>query len=88
MGDKKTALKNLKKGASGRPKGLKNKFTVDLKAAYLEAFERRGGVQGLMEWAEKSPDIFYGQVSKMLPKEIEQKTDHSGSVTFSWKKND
>ena len=69
MGNKETAIKNLKK-ATGRPKGKKNKFTVDLKAAYMEAFEQRGGVKGLLEWAEKSPDIFYGQVSKMLPKEI------------------
>ena len=72
---KKTIMAERKKsfpgGAGpGRPKGLKNKFTTDLKAAYLEAFEKRGGVQGLLDWAETSPDVFYSQVSKMLPKEV------------------
>ena len=55
----------------GRPKGAKNKFTKDLKTAYLEAFERRGGVRGLLDWAEKSPDVFYSQISRMLPKDLQ-----------------
>ena len=59
------------KKQGGRKKGTPNKFTADLKAAYLEAFEKRGGVQGLLDWSEESPDAFYTQISKMLPKEIE-----------------
>ena len=59
------------KKQGGRKKGTPNKVTADLKAAYLEAFEKRGGVQGLLDWAEESQDAFYTQVSKMLPKEIE-----------------
>ena len=65
----------------GRPKGLKNKFTTDLKAAYLEAFEKRGGVQGLLDWAETSPDVFYSQVSKMLPKEVAATVDNKGPAS-------
>jgi len=68
----------LPKG-KGRPKGAKNKIPTDLKEAYLRAFDKRGGVKGLLAWAEKSPDAFYAQISKMLPKEIDNKlTDDEG----------
>ena len=79
MGDKKTAIKNLKKvkDRSGRPKGSKDKFT-NLKQAYLEAFEKMGGVDGLHAWATKSPDTFYTQVSKMLPREVAATVDNKG----------
>ena len=59
------------KKTGGRKKGSKNKISTDIKAAYLEAFEKRGGVQGLLDWAAESTDSFYAQVSKMLPKEID-----------------
>ena len=65
---------NLKPGG-GRRKGSKNKITKDLKAAYMEAFDKRGGVQGLLDWAKESPDAFYSQISKMLPKDVDVNTD-------------
>ena len=56
----------------GRGKGNKNKFT-DLKKAFLEAFEKMGGMKGLAEWGEKEKNKkdFYQMISKMLPKEME-----------------
>ena len=76
----------FKPGQSGNPKGRfkgsTNKITKDLKTAYLEAFELRGGVQGLLDWSEKSPDAFYGQISKMLPKEMV--ADVQSSIELRW----
>ena len=66
----------------GRKKGSKNRITKDLKTAYLEAFERRGGVDGLLEWADKSPDAFYGQISKMLPREVV--ADVQNNIMLTW----
>ena len=76
----------FRKGKSGNPdgrkKGSKNKITKDLKAAYLEAFDKRGGVQGLLDWAEKSPDAFYNQVSKLFPKDIKVGGDEDNPLTL------
>ena len=66
--------KGGKKGG-GRKKGTPNKFTKDLKAAYLEVFEERGGAKGLLAWSQDNPDAYYSQVAKMLPKEIEAKVE-------------
>lgn len=70
------------KGYAGRPKGAKNHVTNDLKKVYLQAFEKLGGLQGLVEWGEKSPDLFYGQISKLLPKGIEIKAEHELQINI------
>ena len=77
------SLKNIGKG---RKKGQKNKITKDIKAAYMEAFDKRGGVQGLLDWAEKSPDAFYSQVSKLLPKQVDlgNKDDNPLTLKMTW----
>ena len=72
-----------KKTTPGRPPGAKNKITKDLKTAYMEAFDARGGWKGLLEWAEAAPDAFYGQVSKMLPKEVQAEIKQS-VLSISW----
>ena len=63
------------KGQSGNPqgrrKGSRNRLTQGLKDAYLGAFDSLGGMEGLIVWGKKNPDLFYGQISKMLPKGIE-----------------
>ena len=49
----------------GRQKGTPNKCTTLVREAIEEAFERLGGVDGLVEWAEKNDDnrrIFYTQI--------------------------
>lgn len=49
-----------------------NKFTT-LKIAFLKAFEKLGGVDGLYQWAQYSPQnmrVFYQMVARMLPREI------------------
>lgn len=56
----------------GRPKGTCNKFT-SLKKAFLGAFDRLGGVDGLVLWAaynNANMRVFYQMTARMLPREI------------------
>ena len=65
---------------AGKPKGEKNKVTNDLKKVYLQAFDKLGGLQGLIEWGKESPDLFYSQISKLLPKGIDIKSDQELTI--------
>ena len=66
----------VKGGASlnpaGRPKGTVNKFT-SLKKAFIQAFDKLGGTEQLVHWAEydnANLRVFYQMVARMLPREI------------------
>ena len=54
----------------GRKKGTPNKATASIKAAFVEAFEKRGGVKALVDWAEEEPTEFYKLAAKLIPTEI------------------
>lgn len=55
----------------GRPKGVPNKKTAQVKEAIELAFNQMGGVEALVAWGKKRPDIFYGQVwPKLLPMQV------------------
>lgn len=63
----------FKAGNPGRPKGSSNRFTK-LRDEMLEAFDRLGGVDGLVEWAQSDPDrqgTFYQMIARMLPRPVE-----------------
>jgi len=60
--------KGIKTG--GRKPGSVNKVTASVKAALSEAFERLGGVDGLVAWAASNKDTFYTMWSKSMPKEL------------------
>ena len=60
----------------GRKVGAKNKFT-NIKQAFLEAFEKLGGVEGLVAWGKKNPTAFYAILSKLFPKEVHGQIEHS-----------
>lgn len=57
----------------GRPKGIPNKNSLSVKAAFQAAFEGLGGVPALIEWAEDKNNRgeFYKLYSKLLPKDVE-----------------
>jgi hypothetical protein len=54
----------------GRPKGVPNKLTTSIKEAFKQAFDQRGGVDSLLEWAEKEPTAFYNLVGRLIPTEV------------------
>lgn len=65
--------KFLTEGGPGRTKGSKNKFT-DLKNAFLQVFDKLGGVEGFFQWASKNnlnKTQFYHMITKLLPKAID-----------------
>lgn len=61
----------------GRPKGMQNKSTKLAKEAIAKAFDEIGGVDGLVEWAQKNDEhkkVFYGTIyPKLLPLEVDAK---------------
>ena len=54
----------------GRIKGRPNKSTDIIKFGWIEAYERLGGVEGLVTWGKKKPDLFYPTLIRLLPKAI------------------
>lgn len=67
-------LANLKRGG-GRPPGTKNKTTRTLKMVIEKTFDKLGGTQGLVKWAEESAQnraAFYTIIwPKLIPKNID-----------------
>ena len=57
-------------GEGGRPKGVPNKLSGQAKEALKLAFDGRGGVPALVEWANQFPTEFYKLWSKLIPHEI------------------
>ena len=71
-----------RKKTPGRPPGSVNTTTKDLKKVYLQAFDKLGGLQGLVDWGETNPDLFYSQISKLLPKGLEIKSDQELTINI------
>lgn len=69
MNVKKTDVNAIGKGKAGpgRPKGLQNKLTQDVKEMILAALAKAGGVDYLAAQAIDSPAAFLTLVGKVLP---------------------
>jgi hypothetical protein len=68
----------LSQAGKGRPKGTPNKTTKLVKEAIAEAFERLGGADRLVEWAQEDREnekVFY---TALLPKLIPVQTELTG----------
>jgi len=70
----------------GRPKGAKNKTPVELKAMILQALDKKGGVNYLMQQAEDNPTAFLTLVGKVLPMTVSGDEDNPLTITFGWQK--
>lgn len=66
----------------GRKKGTQNKINSDIKAMVLEALHLSGGVQYLVEQAQSNPSAFIGIVSKLVPKDINSKSEGNMNITI------
>lgn len=70
------ALKGCKKPiGSGRQPGSVNKTTSSIKAAFIAAFDNLGGIPALVEWGKENPTDFYKLVSRLIPVEVQAKSD-------------
>jgi len=71
MSEKQTLEIGKGKAGPGRPKGVPNKITTDLKRAILEAAEAAGGAGGtagyLTKQATSNPAAFMTLLGKVLP---------------------
>ncbi len=68
------ALKGTGQRIGGRQKGSLNKTTLSVKNALIEAFDRLGGVDSLVEWGRNEPAEFYKLWVKILPVEKDANT--------------
>lgn len=61
------------KAGPGRPPGAENKLTRNIKDCLSQAFDGLGGVEGLIEWAQKSDKnrgVFYTAWGRLAPREV------------------
>ena len=58
------------KAGPGRPKGLKNKLTRDVKEMVIGALAAKGGQKYLEEQAEKNPVAFMSLIAKIIPTQV------------------
>jgi hypothetical protein len=54
----------------GRPKGVPNKLTANVKAAILAAFDAVGGSEYLAQQAIENPQAFMTLLGKVLPTQL------------------
>ena len=65
--------KQTKKGmprphGAGRKPGTPNKFTTEARTVFTEVFERLGGVDAMLRWAQADPFNLYAFYVKIYPK--------------------
>src|SRR3954453_20454867 len=65
---KKTKKKMFLLPGAGRKPGTPNKFTTEARAVFTEVFERLGGVDAMLRWAQESPQNLYAFYVKIYPK--------------------
>ena len=70
----KTGKGQFKKGNLGKPKGAKNKLTIDVQQTAFEIFEKLGDVEGAVEYFESNKQtkgqFYHLFFNKMLPTNI------------------
>lgn len=65
---------------AGRPKGIPNQFTQDMRNAVWEAFDRKGGVEYLVFLAEEHPKVFGTMLQKLIPNATEITGESGGTI--------
>jgi len=57
------------RAGAGRPKGVPNQTTIELKNAVIEAFEKAGGADYLLVLAKSEPKTFISLLTRCIPLE-------------------
>ena len=68
----------------GRQKGTPNKVNAALKDMILEALDRAGGVEYLIEQSATSPTAFMALVGKVLPMTVSGDPDAPLGMVIKW----
>lgn len=79
---KQTAKIGEGKPGPGRPKGLPNKTTMEIKTAIIEAFEKAGGVDYLVQLAKEDPRTFCALVGKVIPLQVTGDPENPVGIVF------
>lgn len=66
----------------GRPKGLQNKVTVEIKDMLRAALDEAGGKDYLVRQAKVNPVSFNALISKLIPADINAKLTGTVNVTI------
>ena len=64
------AFKKGRKGGPGRPKGVQNAVTREVKEMILNALAKAGGEAYLVRRAKKNPNAFLALLGKVLPLQV------------------
>ncbi len=72
--------KGKKNPGAGRPKGVPNKLTQEVKAVIVEVATGLGGAAGMMEWAKKDPKNESAFWTSIYPRIAPLDMNHSGEV--------
>jgi hypothetical protein len=71
---------------AGRPKGSLDKGNAVLREMILEALEKSGGVDYLVEKAESHPQAFMGLIGKVLPLQVTGEEGKDIQISVQWQK--
>jgi uncharacterized protein DUF5681 len=71
---------------AGRPAGVPNKLTADIKAMVLQALEESGGVAYLKAQAENNPVAFMSMLGRILPLQVSGDPEQPLKLEISWAK--
>lgn len=76
------ALPQDKRNTNGRPKGAVNKKPQDLIDTVMHSFNAVGGSRYLQKMAVEEPCAYLGLLGKILPKNIQLRTDSQTTLTI------
>ena len=91
MSDEKQTKKKVMPISPGRPKGVPNKLSGMAKDNIAEVFNRVGGIDGMVDWANDNQTAFYNIYAKLLPLQVNgagANGEHllSGGITVTFHK--